>query len=115
MQIELHDIGIWLISAIIGILIFLVKRTLHAYDKSLQELTLKITEHTDSFRSAILEFQKEISQIRLEAALLKQSSTNISKYTDKIQEIEKNQIIMESQIKAAFAILSRKRGIREDE
>ena len=96
---------IWNLAVLVffGILAFLVKRTLSSYDKSLQEL-----------KAVIADFQKEISQIRLDAALLKQSSLDAARYSDKIYELDKAQAVLERQVKAAFEILTGKRKSWEE-
>lgn len=114
MQIDINQIGLYVLSAIVGALTFFIKRSLSNYDDSIKNLSNKISDHTDSFRLAMIEFQKELGQIRLESALMKQSSGEISKYSEKIQTLEKAQIILESQVNAAFAILSGKKKVRDD-
>ena len=112
MQINIHEFGIWALSIIVGVMAFFIKRTLSHYDENITILAKSISDFTTSFKEAITEFNKEIGQIRLEAALLKQSSVELSKYNDKITTLEKANVILESQIKAAFAVLSGKRKMR---
>ena len=112
MQIDIHDFGLWVLSIVVGVLAFFIKRTLAHYDDNIKMLAKSINDFTSSFKDTITEFHKEIGQIRLEAALLKQSSIELSKYNDKISSLEKANVILESQVKAAFAVLSGKRKMR---
>lgn len=112
MQINLYDFGLWALSIIVGVLAFFIKRTLAHYDENIKSLSKSINDFTNAFKETVTEFHKEIGQIRLEAALLKQSSIELSKYSDKIAALDKANTILESQVKAAFAVLSGKRKVR---
>jgi hypothetical protein len=115
MNIGVQEAGIWFLSLIVAILPFFFKRTLNQYDTSLKNLGLELREYSSSFKGVITDLQKELQQVRLESALFKQSAADISRFADRISALEKSQIIQESQIKAAFAILSGKRGVRDEQ
>lgn len=115
MQIDVHEFVLWVLALVVGVLAFFIKRTLSQYDDNIKTLAKSISDFTTSFKDAITEFNKEIGQIRLEAALLKQSSIEFSKYNEKIAALEKANVILESQVKAAFAVLSGKRKMRPND
>jgi len=115
MNVDIYNFGLFVLTGVVGVLAFFIKRTIDTYDANMRQLSLNIEEFTTTFKQALIEFQKEISQIRLESALLKQGAMEFAKYSDKIAALEKANIICESQIKAAFTVLSGKRKARVED
>lgn len=108
-QLQLHEISFWLLSGLVALISFFGKRMLSIYDKTLHDIQRETTENSRIVRDALGDIQKELERMRLESALLKQSSIDASKYVDRMMQLEKQNVIMESKMKAAFAIITGKR------
>ena len=103
-----------IVSLFVGVISWSLRRLMTSYEEKLSIMAASFVRAQEKIDSAIGEIQKELQQVRVESALFKHTSGEVSRYADRIAALEKQSVLTDSKISAAFAVLTGKRKLWDE-